>query len=110
MSGDELAARLEDPRLYLIDVREPDEVAAWQIPGAHSIPLASLHSRLGEVPLDKDLVLVCAKGTRAREGVELLAEEGIESRVLDGGMGAWGSTYDHVTDDFAGELLDAGVR
>ncbi|HEV3188454.1 MAG TPA: MBL fold metallo-hydrolase [Acidimicrobiales bacterium] len=105
MSGDELAARLEDPRLYLIDVREPDEVAAWQIPGAHSIPLASLHSRLGEVPLDKDLVLVCAKGTRAREGVELLAEEGIESRVLDGGMGAWGSTYDHVTDDFAGATV-----
>jgi glyoxylase-like metal-dependent hydrolase (beta-lactamase superfamily II) len=105
MSGEELATRLDDPLLYLIDVREPDEVAAWQIPGSHNIPLASLASRVDEVPLDKDLVLVCAKGTRAREGVELLAQQGIASRVLEGGMGAWGSTYDHVTDDFAGATV-----
>lgn len=105
MSGEELAARLDDPLLCLIDVREPDEVAAWQIPGAHNIPLASLAARVDEVPLDKDVVLVCAKGMRAREGVELLAHRGIASRVLEGGMGAWGSTYDHVTDDFAGATV-----
>src|SRR5665213_4064106 len=86
MSGDELAARLDDPLLYLIDVREPDEVAEWQISNAHNIPLASLGSRIAEVPLDKDLVLVCAKGFRALEAAELLAQYGLESRVLEGGM------------------------
>lgn len=105
MSGDELAARLEDPLLYLIDVREPDEVAEWQIPGAHNIPLASLRSRIAEVPLDKDLVLVCAKGSRALEGAELLDQQDLKSRVLEGGMATWGSTYDQVTGDFAGATV-----
>ncbi|MHB8379790.1 MAG: MBL fold metallo-hydrolase [Acidimicrobiales bacterium] len=105
MSGDELAARLEDPLLYLIDVREPDEVAEWQIPGAHNIPLASLRSRIAEVPRDRDLVLVCAKGSRALEGTELLGQEGYESRVLEGGMATWGSTYDRVAGDFAGATV-----
>jgi len=105
MSGDELVAKLEDPDLYLIDVREPDEVAAWQIPGAHNIPLASLTSRFDEVPRDRELVLVCAKGTRALEGAELLAERGVASRVLDGGMAAWGSTYDQVAHDFGGATV-----
>jgi len=105
MSGEELAARLDDPLLYLIDVREPDEVAEWQISNAHNIPLASLGSRIAEVPLDKDLVLVCAKGFRALEAAELLAQYGLESRVLEGGMATWGSTYDHVAGDFAGATV-----
>ena len=70
-------------------MREPDEVAEWAIPGAHNIPLASLESRVDEIPADVDIVVVCAKGTRARQGAELLAERGRSSRVLDGGMSAW---------------------
>ena len=105
ISGDEFLSRLEDPLLYLIDVREPDEVAEWRIPGAHNLPLASLQSRIADVPLDRDLVLVCAKGTRAREGADLLAQRGISSRVLDGGMATWGSTYDQVAGDFAGATV-----
>jgi glyoxylase-like metal-dependent hydrolase (beta-lactamase superfamily II)/rhodanese-related sulfurtransferase len=105
MSGEELVARLEDPLLYLVDVREPDEVAEWQIPGAHNIPLASLTSRIAEVPLDRDLVIVCAKGLRALEAAELLAEQGLTSRVLDGGMATWGSTYDQVASDFGGATV-----
>jgi len=105
IGGDELLARLEDPLFYVIDVREPDEVAAWSIPGAHNFPLASLQSRVADVPLDKDLVLVCAKGTRAREGADILAQQGISSRVLDGGMATWGSTYDQVAGDFGGATV-----
>jgi glyoxylase-like metal-dependent hydrolase (beta-lactamase superfamily II)/rhodanese-related sulfurtransferase len=100
MSGDEMLARLEDPTLYLLDVRELDEVAAWQIPGSHNIPLASLHSRRAEVPRDADVVLICAKGTRALQGAEILRELGVTARVLDGGMSTWASTYDEVSADF----------
>jgi len=105
MSGDELLARLEESELYLVDVRDPDEVADWQIPGAHNIPLASLESRVAELPRDKDLVLVCAKGTRALQGAELLAELGVESRVLEGGMATWSTTYDQVAADFGGATV-----
>ncbi len=105
VTGDELLARLEDPLLYIVDVREPDEVADWQIPGAHNFPLASLEARLSDVPRDRELVVVCAKGLRARQGAELLAEHGIASQVLVGGMVSWSSTYDEVLGDFGGATV-----
>jgi glyoxylase-like metal-dependent hydrolase (beta-lactamase superfamily II)/rhodanese-related sulfurtransferase len=105
ISGDDLVGLFDDSRLFLLDVREPDEVAEWQIPGVHNIPLGSLSSRVSEVPRNRDIVVICAKGARALQGAEFLATQDITSRVLDGGMGAWGSTYDHVTADFAGATV-----
>jgi glyoxylase-like metal-dependent hydrolase (beta-lactamase superfamily II)/rhodanese-related sulfurtransferase len=105
ISGDDVLARLEDPRLFLLDVREPDEVESWHIPGAHNIPLGSLAERVDEVPRDKELVLVCAVGARAHRGAELLAARGVSSAVLEGGMGAWASTYDVVSGDFGGATV-----
>jgi glyoxylase-like metal-dependent hydrolase (beta-lactamase superfamily II)/rhodanese-related sulfurtransferase len=105
ISGSDLAARLDDADLYLVDVREPDEVEAWSIPGAHNVPLGTLESSVDDIPRDKDLVVVCAKGLRALKGAQILAEHGIPSHVLEGGMGAWSSTYDHVSGEFAGATV-----
>src|SRR5580700_5775409 len=74
---------------YLLDVREVDEVADWQIPGVHNIPLDTLEQRIEEIPRDERLVVICAVGTRARQGAEILATHDIASGVLAGGMGAW---------------------
>ena len=87
---------------YLLDVREVDEVAEWQIPGVHNIPLGTLESRIDDVPRDERLVTICGKGERARKGSEILARHGLASDVLEGGMGAWASTYDNVEGEFAG--------
>jgi glyoxylase-like metal-dependent hydrolase (beta-lactamase superfamily II)/rhodanese-related sulfurtransferase len=106
ISTSALTPRLDDdPTLFLLDVREPDEVAQWQIPGAHNIPLASLENRRSEIPGAKEIVLVCAKGTRAEQGAQILAEHGIASSVLEGGMSAWANTYDHVAGDFGGATI-----
>jgi glyoxylase-like metal-dependent hydrolase (beta-lactamase superfamily II)/rhodanese-related sulfurtransferase len=105
ITGDELVKYLDGSDLFLLDVREPDEVADWQIPGVHNIPLVSLADRLNEVPRDKRIVVICAKGTRAQQGAELLLDHGIASRVLEGGMGSWGSTYDQVSAEFAGATV-----
>jgi len=94
-----------DADLYMIDVRDRDEVADWQIPGVHNIPLAQLNNSLDQVPRDRHLVMICAKGARALQGAQILAEHGINSAVLDGGMGAWASTYDTVTGDFGGATV-----
>lgn len=94
-----------DERPYLLDVRDVDEVADWQIPGIHNIPLDTLEERIDDVPRDEDLVMICAKGTRARQGAEILARHGLASRVLEGGMGAWASTYDIVEGEFAGATV-----
>jgi glyoxylase-like metal-dependent hydrolase (beta-lactamase superfamily II)/rhodanese-related sulfurtransferase len=89
-----------DESPYLLDVREVDEVADWKIPGVHNIPLDTLEKRLDEVPRDQRLVTICAKGTRALQGAEILARHDIASSVLEGGMGAWASTYDTVEGEF----------
>jgi len=106
ISTSELVARLDDDDLlYMIDVREPDEVEDWQIPGVHNIPLARLEAAVDAVPRDRHLVIICAKGSRAALGAQILATNGVASVVLDGGMGAWASTYDTVTGDFGGATV-----
>jgi glyoxylase-like metal-dependent hydrolase (beta-lactamase superfamily II)/rhodanese-related sulfurtransferase len=103
MSTDELVPLLDsDPTPFLLDVREPDEVADWQIRGVHNIPLNQLEARVAEVPLDEPIVVICAAGLRARQAAEILASHGVASAVLEGGMGSWTSTYDHVCGEFGG--------
>ena len=85
---------------YLLDVREPDEVADWSIPGVHNIPLGELPSRFAELPHDARVVVICALGSRAQLGAEILAKENVASQVLDGGMAAWARTYDRVEATF----------
>lgn len=97
LSTDELVQLLDSDRdLLMVDVREPDEFADWQIPGAINIPLGELAARASEVPSDRRVVMICAKGLRAAEGAEVLRTRGVTSQVLEGGMGAWASTYDTV--------------
>jgi glyoxylase-like metal-dependent hydrolase (beta-lactamase superfamily II) len=92
-------------RPFLLDVREEDEVAEWAIPGVYNIPLVELEARLNEVPSDARVVTICAMGSRAAQGAELLARHGRASDVLDGGMNAWASTYDSVEGQFAGATV-----
>lgn len=101
LSTDDLVQLLDsDPDLLMVDVREPDEFADWQIPGAVNIPLGELAGRVNEVSSHGRVVLICAKGLRAAEGAEVLRSRGVTSQVLDGGMGAWASTYDTVEELF----------
>jgi glyoxylase-like metal-dependent hydrolase (beta-lactamase superfamily II)/rhodanese-related sulfurtransferase len=106
ISTSELIERLDsDDELFMIDVREPDEVADWQIPGVHNIALDALEESLDDIPRDRPLVVICAKGARALQGAQVLARHHIASAVLSGGMGAWASTYDTVCADFAGATV-----
>lgn len=106
ITTDELVPLLDtDPSLYLLDVRNPDEVADWEIPGANNVPLDTLASRLDVIARGAHVVVICAKGARAQQGAEILAAHGIASSVLQGGMEAWASTYDHVTGTFAGAVV-----
>jgi len=106
IAADDLVVALDaDPALFLLDVREPDEFADWVIPNAINIPLGQLKARLDEVPSDAHVVVVCAKGSRAAEGATILQEHGRPSAVLEGGMGAWASTYDAVEGAFGGATV-----
>ena len=76
----------------VLDVREPQEWEAGHIAGALHIPLSQLPSRLGELPTDEQLVVVCRVGGRSARAVAWLTGHGYDAVNLDGGMGAWAAT------------------
>lgn len=48
----------------LLDVRDPDELAAGRLVGAVNIPLGVLRERAGELPRDRAIVTYCQQGQR----------------------------------------------
>lgn len=86
---------------YVLDVREPDEWDAGHAPDAHHIPMSELLGRLGEVPEDGSVVVVCRSGHRSAQVVSYLLGQGRGNAVnLDGGMVEWvASGLPIVTDD-----------
>jgi NADPH-dependent 2,4-dienoyl-CoA reductase/sulfur reductase-like enzyme/rhodanese-related sulfurtransferase len=71
---------------FLLDVREPVELAVEQAPGAVNIPLGQLRSRLGELPRDKEILVICRSGQRAYYAQRMLLQNGFNARTLSGGM------------------------
>ena len=71
----------------LLDVRTPREVEGGGIDGAVHIPLDELRDRLGELPKDKTIGVMCAVGLRGYLASRILAENGFRAKNLDGGIG-----------------------
>jgi rhodanese-related sulfurtransferase len=82
------AARLDGGAL-LLDVREPDEWTAGHAPAAVWIPMREVAARQGELPTDRDIVVVCRVGSRSARVTDALRRAGYEATNLAGGMQAW---------------------
>ena len=70
----------------LLDVREAFELAVESVPGANHIPLGQLRSRLGELPRDRDIFVICRSGGRAYYATRVLLQNGYNARTIAGGM------------------------
>lgn len=74
----------------VVDVREPYEYVAGHVPGAQLISIGELGARLGEVPTDGTVYVICASGHRSRSAAEALRQQaGIDAVNVAGGTGAW---------------------
>ncbi|GAB2918863.1 rhodanese-like domain-containing protein [Rhodococcus aerolatus] len=85
-------AELPDPLpadATLLDVREDGEWAAGHAPGALHVPLGDLPARVGEIPQDGPLYVVCHSGGRSARATAWLTQHGVEATNVDGGMSAW---------------------
>ena len=71
---------------FLLDVRNPAELAVEQVPGAMNIPLPELRGRLGELPRDREILVICRSGQRAYYATRILLQNGFKVRNLAGGM------------------------
>jgi rhodanese-related sulfurtransferase len=91
VAQDELARRLRDGQVLVLDVRPEAEYAAGHIPGAVNVPHDQLAARLAELPGGTDIVAYC-RGRYcvfAPDAVRLLRARGFSARPLDGGLPGW---------------------
>jgi hydroxyacylglutathione hydrolase len=90
ISPAELAARLHNPGLHVLDVRSDQEWDEGHIEGAQHIMAGDLPARLSDVPADGALVVVCGTGYRSTVAASILERAGRASVInLSGGMAAW---------------------
>jgi len=90
ISANELRSLLARGDCQLVDVREPVEHAEEHVEGARLIPLGELEKRVGEIPRDRELVVMCRSGKRGGQALEKLRALGFpEARNLEGGILAW---------------------
>lgn len=87
----ELADRMRDGLVIVIDVRPPDEFALGHVPGAISVPLGELQARLSEFDKDREVVAYCRGPwcVMSFEAVAALRSHGYAARRLADGMPEW---------------------
>ncbi|MDQ2102592.1 MULTISPECIES: rhodanese-like domain-containing protein [Azospirillum] len=79
----------------VLDVREPGEVAICALPDSLHIPMGALPARVGELPRDRDIVVVCHHGGRSAQVTMWLRSQGFSRATnLNGGVDAWARRID----------------
>lgn len=88
---DELAKRLRDGAVVLIDVRPREEYAEGHIRGAIHVPPDEIDAWAREAPRRKEIVAYCRGPycVYAREAVRTLRKEGLRARPLTDGVNEW---------------------
>jgi NADPH-dependent 2,4-dienoyl-CoA reductase/sulfur reductase-like enzyme/rhodanese-related sulfurtransferase len=71
---------------FLLDVRNPPEIAVESVPGAFNIPLPQLRSRLSELPRDREIAVFCRSGQRSYYATRILLLNGFKARNISGGV------------------------
>jgi NADPH-dependent 2,4-dienoyl-CoA reductase/sulfur reductase-like enzyme/rhodanese-related sulfurtransferase len=84
---------------FLLDVRESLELAVEQAPGAVNIPLGQLRARLGELPRDREILVICRSGQRAYIATRVLLQNGFKAKNVSGGMLSLAHNYLFSTDN-----------
>ena len=86
----------DDP--FVLDIRPTASYQRAAIDGSYNIPVYSDLQRgnddafldqLGEIPQDRDVIVVCKMGVVAKRATRILREEGYEAATLLGGMSGW---------------------
>jgi len=71
---------------FLLDVRNPPELAVESVPGALDIPLPQLRARLGELPRDREILVFCRSAQRSYYATRILLQNGFKARNISGAM------------------------
>ena len=91
ISPREAKALLEkNKRVFLLDVRTPQENSQARLPGAVLIPINEFERRIREVPKNKTILVYCAVGSRSKPVAEYLSQNGYKDVYnMTGGIVGW---------------------
>jgi rhodanese-related sulfurtransferase/DNA-binding MarR family transcriptional regulator len=91
VSRDELARRLRDGDVVVLDVRPEPEFRAGHVAGAVSLPAAELTRRLRHLPKDRAVVAYCRGPycVYADDAVRALTRRGYQAARLEDGYPEW---------------------
>jgi ArsR family transcriptional regulator len=91
ISRGELAERLRDGTVTVLDVRPEDEFALGHVPGALNIPLRGLEERLSELDPSQEIVAYCRGPycVLSYEAIAALRIRGFKARRLEDGFPEW---------------------
>ena len=88
----EFAERIKDSKVYLLDVRTPEEYAKGHLDGAINLDILNpdfVEEAEKMLPADKTIAVYCGTGKRSAMASEQLTEIGLRVLNLDGGLEAW---------------------
>ncbi|WP_140848781.1 MULTISPECIES: ArsR/SmtB family transcription factor [Paracoccaceae] len=91
VSREDLAVRIAEGSVTVLDVRPADEYAAGHISGALNMPLIEIERIIPTLDLAAEIVAYC-RGPYciyAHQAVAALRKHGINARRLDGGLPEW---------------------
>ena len=93
---DELKKRLDrNDRVFILDVRNPEEFQICRIPGSTLLPLPELPQRFRELNQDQEMVIHCKSGMRSLKATNFLRQQGFRKvKNLQGGILAWATSID----------------
>jgi rhodanese-related sulfurtransferase len=90
LAPDDVSRGMAEGRYLLVDVREPNEVAAEAYPGAVVVPLSSFDPKGIPDPKGKQVVFACRSGKRSVTASLAAQAAGLAyDKHLAGGMLAW---------------------
>ena len=93
---EELKKRLDhNDKLFILDVRNPEEFQICRIPGSTLLPLPELPQRFKELNPDQEMVIHCKSGMRSLKAMNFLRQQGFRNvKNLKGGILAWADRID----------------
>ena len=90
LAPEDVSKGMAEGRYILVDVREPNEVAAEAYPGAVIVPLSSFDPKAIPDPGAKQVVFACRSGKRSVTASLAAQAAGLAyNKHLAGGMLAW---------------------
>ncbi|WP_435333388.1 MBL fold metallo-hydrolase [Haloarchaeobius sp. TZWWS8] len=114
ISVDEFRERRErGDDFVLVDTRDPGSFDGWRLPGSvnypykpgQSVDLGEFEEETGATP-DDTVVTICAIGKSSTAFADALEDEGYDVVAVEGGMAAYGATYDVTTVPTADDGLE----